>query len=129
MKMETIIGEWIKTDDLQYLRKTGQENGHGVYEVIEARCAEDDYVLCSGTISVCDYFDDDNNYNSYCTNVINSYYESVENFESIYKDKETREQILAEMLFEETFYFELSYRIVSGDDVEKELEKEINLKK
>lgn len=129
MKMETIVGEWIKTDDLQYLRKTGQKNGHGVYEVIEARCAEDDYVLCSGSISVCDYFDDDNSYNSYCTNVINSYYKSVENFENNYKDKETREQILAEMLFEETFYFELSYRIVSGDDIEKELEKEVNLKK
>ena len=66
---------WIKTDDLQYIRKTEE----GIYEVVEARYAEDKYLLCKGPVVLTDWMDKNThlvgieNYTPDCREVILSY--------------------------------------------------------
>lgn len=110
------IEKWVKTDDLQYLQKVSDNE----YVLAEARYAEDQYIICSGHIDLDDYLNN-GTYSNECVNIIKTYYSTVENFESNYTDYELRNQILAEMLFEETAYYELDYILVPEGEEESAL--------
>ena len=109
--------KWTKTDDLQYVKKINREK----YKIAEARYAEDKYILCKGEVDITEFMLEDGTYDSQCKSIINSYYESVEYFKECYADEETQNQILAEMIFESTPYYDTKYKIVSEDDVEQSL--------
>ena len=109
--------KWTKTDDLQYVKKINREK----YKIAEARYAEDKYLLCKGEVDITEFMLEDGTYDSQCKSIINSYYESVEYFKECYADEETQNQILAEMIFESTPYYDTKYKIVSEDDVEQSL--------
>lgn len=97
---------WIKTDDYQYTKKIG----NGYYHFIEARYIEDDrYLLCEDIVDIKDYFNKDGSYTDDCKNIVNAYYESEQNFNNTYLNKEYREQVLAEMIFEETPYYDCKH--------------------
>lgn len=110
---------WIKTDDLQYVNKIKK----GVYEIAEARYAEDKYLLCKGKIIIQNWLDSDDKYDSNCRNIICSFYNSVEEFFEYYPDTDEREEVLAEMLFEETPYYETSWQLTSKKNINEKLEK------
>lgn len=94
------VGRWIKTDDLQYVLKVAA--GH--YKLVEARYAEDKYIICRDEVSIKDWLNDDGFYDEECVKIIKAYYSSVPDFEKAYENRNMREQVLAEMLFEETGY-------------------------
>lgn len=91
------------------------------YKIAEARYAEDKYLLCKGEVDITEFMLEDGTYDSQCKSIINSYYESVEYFKECYADEEAQNQILAEMIFESTPYYDTKYKIVSEDDVEQSL--------
>ena len=89
--------DWIKTDDLQYLRKIKK----GVYELAEVRTtALKTYAICRDNVIIANWLHSDGEYDADCVDIVKMYYDSVEEFESDYRDKDEREQILAEMIFE-----------------------------
>lgn len=99
--------DWIQTDDLQYIRQVEEY----VYELAEARyigpADKDSYLIVSGRIDVRDWLDNDNgNYTEDCVEINE---QAAENAGEGY-------QYLAEMIFEETAYEELDYRIIEGDE-------------
>ena len=106
---------FIKTDDLQYVNKLKD----GVYRCLEARYAEDKYLLCTDKIIIPNWLDSDGNYDSDCRDVITSFYGTIEEFECNYEDEEYREQVLAEMLFESIPYYNLEeYRTINTVDTD-----------
>lgn len=115
---------WIKTDDLQYVN----HKKDGIYEIVEARYAEGRYIVCKGTVIISNWLDSDGNYDSDCARIITAYYDSVRDFTGRYLDEDTREQVLAEMIFEETAYWETDvYEIVSEDEVENKINEYMNM--
>ena len=113
------MSEWLQTDDLQYSQKIKE----GIYRFAEARYAENKYIICKGEIIIKNWLDSDNEYDADCKTIIQAYYSSVDNFLETYPDAEIREQVLAEMLFEETAYRDTDkYEIVSMDEVEEKLQ-------
>ena len=115
--------EWIKTDDMQYVNKIKG----GVYKLVEARYAEDKYIVCCDEVIITNWLDSDRNYDSDTKEIITAYYESVEDFESKHLDLGYREQALAEMIFQETPYYETDkWEIVSMDIVEEKLKEYMN---
>ena len=91
---------WIKTDDNQYLKKIK----NGVYKLVQTtELPNNEYNVCANTIMIENWKDSDGMYDNDCKFIIQSYYESLERFESEYPDPEVREQILAEMIFESTW--------------------------
>lgn len=78
--------DWIQTDDLQYIRQVEEY----VYELAEAR-----YIGPADK---------------------DSYLSSVEDYEQAAENAGEGYQYLAEMIFEETAYEELDYRIIEGDE-------------
>lgn len=93
---------WIETDDYQYTKKIG----NGYYHFIEARYIEDDrYLLCEDIVDIKDCFNKDGSYTDECKEIINFYYENEQAFDNAYPNEEFREQVLAEMIFEETPYY------------------------
>lgn len=116
---------WIKTDDLQYLRCIEP----GQYQLAEARYVgpgdEDRFLIVSDTINLYWWLVDDK-YDDDCISIIESYYSSVQEFEYSYPEKEDRDQILAEMIFEQTAYDELDWEIVEAGKEEDALMKRIS---
>lgn len=109
----------FKTDDFQYVKRISEH----VYLICEARYAECKYLVCIGTVDVEDYIKDGL---SDVETTINAYYGSISEFKNQYSDVETREQILAEMIFEETPYYETDYALVETEDedvIEKRLKE------
>lgn len=109
--------DWIQTDDLQYVRQVEEY----VYELAEARyigpADKDSYLIVSGRIDVRDWLDNDNgNYTEDCVEIIKTFYSSVEDYEQAAENAGEGYQYLAEMIFEETAYEELDYRIIEGDE-------------
>lgn len=97
---------WIKTDDYQYAK----EIGNGYYHFFEARYIEDDrYLLCENIVDIKDYVDKDGFYTDDCKSIINAYYGNEQDFDNAYTNKEYREQVLAEMIFEETPYYDCKH--------------------
>ncbi len=109
--------QFIQTDDLQYLRKIGDTE----YQLVEARYAEDKYIICSGSVDVEELLDKAGNLNEEGKSLVKTYYGDVQDFN--YTDKDTRNQLLAEMYFESTAYYELSYEMVPESAVEEALRK------
>lgn len=114
--------EWIKTDDFQYCRKIAEDK----YELIQANYIESDDNLCYG---ICEpkeidlkYWIKNGEYDDECKEIILSYYDSIEEFSKSYDD-ETRKQVLAEMIYEETYrYMDIKYGRVTEDQAEKIIE-------
>ena len=114
------MSEWIKTDDLQYIKKKKD----GIYTIVEARCVGNVYVVLRGEVIIANWLDSDKNYNSDCKKIIESYYGSVTYFEANYSDEEFREQVLAELIFEEVLNWDEDfYEIVTENEVEQKLEE------
>lgn len=110
---------YIKTDDWQYVNKVKD----GVYKCVEGRYAEDKYLLCTNTVIIANWLDSEGNYDANCISIIEAYYDSVKDFENQYVDIEFREQVLAEMIFENTSYYECeTWRLVSEQNIEMEIE-------
>lgn len=109
--------DWIQTDDLQYIRQVEEY----VYELAEARyigpADKDSYLIVSGRIDIRDWLDnDDGSYTDDCVEIIKTVYSSVEDYEQAAENAGEGYQYLAEMIFEETAYEELDYRIIEGDE-------------
>ena len=109
--------DWIQTDDLQYIRQVEEY----VYELAEARyigpADKDSYLIVSGRIDIRDWLDnDDGSYTDDCVEIIKTFYSSVEDYEQAAENADVGYQYLAEMIFEETAYEELDYRIIEGDE-------------
>ena len=116
------MSNWIKTDDLQYAKKIR----NGVYEIAEARYAEDKYIVCRSKVIIANWLDSDGNYDSDCVEIIKTYYDSAENFEEMWSDMDTRELVLAEMIFEETPYDRTDkYELCSEEAIEEKLQEYI----
>ena len=112
--------KWIKTDDMQYINKIK----NGLYKLVEARYAEDKYIVCCDEVIIANWLDSDGNYDSDTKEIITAYYESVEDFENRHLDLEYREQALAEMIFQETPYYRKDrYEIVYMNAVEEKLKE------
>lgn len=115
---ETISNNWIKTDDLQYVKKVKD----GVYKLVEARYAEDKYLVCRDKVVLSNWLDSDGKYDKDCEEIITAYYETVEEFENKHQEINYREQPLAEMIFQETPYYRTDkWEIVSMEQVEERL--------
>lgn len=110
---------WDKPDDLQWTRKISNDE----WEFVEGRYAEDGYLLVSGSVCLRDWLDDNGNYDDSCKEIIKAFYGNIEDFKEAYTDETVRKQVLAEMLFEETPYFELSWKMVAEDKIEDAIEK------
>lgn len=98
------MSDWIKTDDLQFLRKTGEKE----YELAEVRYG---CYIVQGNVTVPDLSDStiiEDVYEDY----IRYYYSSLQEFMESYPEKEEQEQVLAEIIFELTPVVEMQYRIV-----------------
>lgn len=94
---------------------------------MEARYAEDKYIVCKGKIVIKNWLDSDGNYDSDCVEVIKAYYESVDDFHKRWADLDMREHVLAEMIFEEMPYFTTDkYELCSEEAVEEKLQEYIN---
>lgn len=109
--------DWIQTDDLQYVRQVEEY----VYELAEARyiglAEKDSYLIVSGRIDIRDWLNnDDGNYTEDCVEIIKTFYSSIEDYEQAAENAGEGYQYLAEMIFEETAYEELDYRIIEGDE-------------
>ena len=113
------MNDWIKTDDLQYVRMKDSNNKE--WELIEGRYAEDKYLLCSMTLDLSDYFEKDGTYDKELENIIKANYGSVENFD--FTDEDTRNQLLAEMIFESTPYYETSWSLVEENEIEEKIKE------
>ena len=104
------MSDWIKTDDLQFLRKTGEKE----YELAEVRYGN--YIV-QGMITVPDIsqkFLLERMYQNY----IRYYYSSLDEFLESYPDKEDREQVLAEIIFESVPISQLKYQFVPEEEAE-----------
>ncbi len=109
--------DWIQTDDLQYVRQVEEY----VYELAEARyiglAEKDSYLIVSGRIHIRDWLNnDDGSYTEDCVEIIKTFYNSIEDYEQAAENAGEGYQYLAEMIFEETAYEELDYRIIEGDE-------------
>ena len=123
LSLKQILNGWTKTDDLQYVKKIDD----GIYKIVEARYAEDKYIVCKGKIVIKNWLDSDGNYDSDCVEVIKAYYESVDDFHKRWADLDMREHVLAEMIFEEMPYFTTDkYELCSEEAVEEKLQEYIN---
>lgn len=114
--------EWIKTDDFQYCRKISEYK----YELIQANYIDTDddleYGICKPKEIDLNYWIKNGEYDDECKEIILSYYDSIEEFNKSYDD-ETRKQVLAEMIYEETYrYMDVKYGRVTEDQAEKILE-------
>lgn len=123
LSLKQILNGWTKTDDLQYVKKIDD----GIYKIVEARYAEDKYIVCKGKIVIKNWLDSDGNYDSDCVEIINTYYSSIDDFHKKWADLNMREQVLAEMIFEEVPYFAADkYELCSEEAVEEKLQEYIN---
>lgn len=109
--------DWIKTDDLQYVRQVEEY----VYELAEARyigpADKDSYLIVSSRINIRDWLNsDDGSYTDDCVEIIKAFHSSIEAYEQAAKNADVGYQYLAEMIFEETAYDGLDYRIIEGDE-------------
>ena len=108
--------DWIQTDDLQYVRQVEEY----VYELAEARyigpADKDSYLIVSDRIDIRDWLDDDGSYADDCVEIIKAFHSSIEAYEQAAKNADVGYQYLAEMIFEETAYDRLDYRIIEGDE-------------
>lgn len=122
--------DWIQTDDLQYVRQVEEY----VYELAEARyigpADKDSYLIVSGRIDIRDWLDnDDGSYTEDCVEIIKAFYSSIEDYEQAAENADVGYQYLAEMIFEETAYDELDYRIIEGDEdaADRELKHRLHM--
>lgn len=123
LSLKQILNGWTKTDDLQYIKKIDD----GIYKIVEARYAEGKYIVCKGKIVIKNWLDSDGNYDSDCVEIINAYYSSIDDFHKKWADLDMREQVLAEMIFEEAPYFAADkYELCSEEAVKEKLQEYIN---
>lgn len=88
--------EWVKTDDLQWRRKTGDTE----YELIEVRDYGEHYVVVTGYIDLDDYTDEEK------ANYIKTYgYPTLKDVYEGYSD--AADGVIAECIFEQTATNEL----------------------
>ena len=114
------MSNWIKTDDLQYVKKIR----NGVYKIAEARYAEDRYIVCRDKVIIANWLDSDGNYDSDCVEIIKVYYGSVDEFKEKWINSDMREQVLAEIIFEETPYDRTDkYELCTMEIVEDKLQE------
>lgn len=106
-----ILRNWKKTDDFQYCRKLDK----GVYELIQACYIEDSKyaIQRAAVIRLEDYLDQEGNYTNEIVDIVNSYYNSADRFKEQVADPDTREQYLAEMIYETESEFLSGYDLVS----------------
>lgn len=112
---------YFQTDDLQYLKMLEKY----MYHIIEARYAEDKYLICRAVIDLDDYINSDGTYTDDCIDTIKAYYGSVEEFHDSYLDEDTRKQILAEMIFEELPYYDTCWELVPEEGIKERLKLEV----
>lgn len=94
---------WIKTDDLQYVKRTGENT----FDLVEARYLMDDiYWICYGSQNVSDYFKH-GKITKEGFALLSSYYQDLDFFQESYPKVEDQKQVLAECLFEDTVPSEL----------------------
>ena len=97
------MSRWIQTDDFQYLRKI--EPRH--YELIEAVAVDGLYMLCQADEV---WTDPENDYQDDTIAIIKEYYSGgVDEFYDKVTDPDTREQYLAEMMYESKSIFLIDY--------------------
>lgn len=120
--------DWIKTDDFQYCRKI-EENK---YEFIGANYIESDevyYGICEPKeIDLNDWIKN-GEYTDDCKVIISAYYggfwdgkehDPIKEFETMCVDIDTRKQVLAEMIYEETYrYMDAKYGRVTEEEAER----------
>lgn len=100
-KANEIAHDWIKSDDFQYIKHIA----NGAYNCIEARPVDfgtDNYIICQSIVNIYDYMNADSSYDADGIEIIKTYYGRVEDFN--YEDEEFKNQVFAEMVFEETSY-------------------------
>ena len=98
-----IPGSWIKTDDLQYIKRTGENT----FDLVEARYLMDDiYWICYDSKNVSEYFKH-GKITKEGFALLSSYYQDFDFFQESYPKVEDQKQILAECLFEDTIPSEL----------------------
>ena len=109
---------WIKTDDMQYMQKINDLE----YYFVEARYAEDKYLICKAQINLADYMDDDGEWDKECQSIVKIYYESfMDLVEVCYGDEDTLRRLIAEMIFETMPYYDTDYKLVSEDEIDAAL--------
>lgn len=107
-KLNNTANSWVSTNDLQRIKYIG----NGFYNCIEARSGNEGkidsnvncYILRQSMISINPYMINSRSYSEEDKNIINSFYESVEDFDREYKDINEKRQALAKMMFESTPY-------------------------
>lgn len=111
---------YIKTDDFQYQKKLDEGLYHmiGADELLSDVFPEDmNYVLYRGEINLNDYSEKE------IESIIKGYYQSMEEMERYYPDKEVRKGIIAECIFEQIPFFNQEYLILEKEeDVNKQIE-------
>lgn len=109
---------WIKTDDMQYMQKIDSCR----FYFVEARYAEDKYLICKAEINLADYMDDDGEWDKECQSTIKMYYESfMDLIQACHGNEDTMRQLIAEMIFETMSYTDTDYKLVSEDEVDEAL--------
>lgn len=105
---------WIKSDDFQYIKHIA----NGAYNCIEARPVDfgtDNYIICQSIVNIYDYVNADGSYDADGVEIIKTYYGRVEDFN--YEDEEFKNQVFAEMVFEETSYADCdNFKMVTASE-------------
>lgn len=117
-------GEWVNSDDMQRCRMLIP----GIYELIEANednkidSDEPKFVISESKVIDIDNHMTDGKYDDETISIIKSYYGTVENFENNYPDQTSREQVLAEMIYEQTSCLFYDYGIFDEATTQKILD-------
>lgn len=113
-KANEMAHSWVKSDDFQYIKHIA----YGAYNCIEARPVDfgtDNYLLCQSVVNIYDYMNADGSYDEDGIEIIKTYYDKVEDFN--YEDKDFKNQVFAEMVFEETSYSDCdNFRMLTASE-------------
>lgn len=116
---------WTRFENGQYTKKLRD----GVYKFVQnVNLPFDEHLVFINTIVIADWTDSDGVYNADCRSIIESYYGTVENFTSWYPDLDSRKQMLAKMIFENTasHSYEAS-ETVTESEIQKTIDKFLRL--
>ncbi len=114
--------KFIRTDDMQLLRKVKD----GVFELCEFSNSGDDYLFSYDKIIIANWKDSDSEWDSDAISIIKSYYKSLDDLRKSVSSKEEEEQIVAEMLFEQTSQLGHDMPVMTEAEAEKYLDDIIN---
>ncbi|MBO5551450.1 MAG: hypothetical protein J5966_05775 [Lachnospiraceae bacterium] len=115
-------GEWINTDDMQRCRFLEGRT----YQLIEANSVDDGYLISDDMVVDMTpgglWIDSDGNMTAEMQGIFNVYYPNPEDFK--YEDSKDREQILAELVYEQTSSLrnEEGYGLMDEDTAEMVLD-------